>query len=109
MNFDFQHILKPTGLVEMQPVKSGLIAVSATKPVANGQTGLNYVATFYERMTSSYFGDWVPKNLVKPSQAQSNQIKPNPTQSNLIQPNPTKKTAWISPTRLKTGMEARNP
>jgi hypothetical protein len=99
MNFDFQHILKRTGLVEMQPVKSGLIAVSATKPVANGQMGLNCVATFYERMTSSYFGDWIPKKPVKPGQ----------TQSNLIQPNPTKKTAWISHARFKTGMEARNP
>jgi len=101
MNFDFQRILKRTGLlmVEMQPIKSGLIAVSATKPVANGKMGLNCVATDYDRMTSSCFGDWVQKTPVKPSQ----------TQSNLIQPNPTKKVAWISPARFKTGREACNP
>jgi hypothetical protein len=101
MNFDFQHILKRTGLlmVEMQPIKSGLIAVSAIKPVANGQIGLNCVATVYERMTSSCFRGWVPKNPVKPSQTKSNQIKPNQT----------KKMAWITPARFKTGMEARNP
>jgi hypothetical protein len=101
MNFDFQHILKRAGLlmVEMQPIKSGLIAISAIKPVANGQIGLNCVATFYERRTPSYFGDWVTKIPVKPRQAKSSQIKPNQA----------RRMAWISPARFKTGMEARNP
>jgi hypothetical protein len=101
MNFDFQHILKRIGLlmVEMQPIKSGLIAISATKPVANGKIGLNCVATSYERMTYSYFRGWVPKNPVKPSQAKSSQIKPNQA----------KKMAWIAPAWFKTGMEASNP
>jgi hypothetical protein len=101
MNFDFQQILKRTGLLmgEMQPIKSGMIAVSAAKPVANGQIGLNCVSTICERMTFEYFRGWISQ---KP-------VKLNPTQSDLIQPNPTKKMAWISPARFKTGMEARNP
>ncbi|MGD1088061.1 MAG: hypothetical protein ABR955_04970 [Verrucomicrobiota bacterium] len=101
MNFDFQRILKRAGLLmgEMQPIKSGMVAVPAAKPVANGQIGLNCVTTTCERMTFAHFRGWVSKNP----------IQPNPTQSNLIQPNPTKKMAWTTPVWFKAvGMEARN-
>src|ERR1017187_6694367 len=100
MNFDFQQILKRTGLLmgEMQPIKSGMIAVSAAKPVANGQIGLNCVSTICERMTFEYFRGWI---FQKP-------VKLNSTQSDLIRPNPTKKMAWFSPARLKKAREARD-
>jgi hypothetical protein len=101
MNFDFQQILKRTGLFfgEMPPIKSGMVAVLAMKLAANRQTGLNCVATVCERMAFEYFGVLISKSP----------IQPNPTQSNLIQPNPTKKNTWISPAWFKRGMEVCNP
>ena len=61
MNLDFQQILKRAGFLmgEMQPIKSWLVAVPAVKPVANGQIGLNYVATICERMLAAELKvDW---------------------------------------------------
>jgi hypothetical protein len=101
MSFDFQQILKRAGLLmgEMSPIKSWIVATLAAKPVANGQIGLNCVATICERMAFAYGDGWISQKPVKLS----------PTQSDLIRPNPTKKNAWISPERFKTGMGARNP
>jgi hypothetical protein len=87
--------------MEIMPnqIKSGMVAVSAAKPVALGQIGLNCFATICERMIFAYFRGWIAQKA----------FESDPTKSGLIRLNPAKKMAWISPARFKTGVEVCNP
>jgi hypothetical protein len=111
MNIDFQQILKRTGLFfgEISPIKSGMVAISAAKPVVNGFVRRNFNITIYERKAFINFYCWILKNLVRLGQTQSNLVRLNPTKSDLIRPNPTKKMAWTALPQFKTTMEMCNP
>jgi hypothetical protein len=103
-----------------RPVKAGMVAVLAPKPVIHGENTLNFVATVCERMAFVFGGCLISVKPVKPGQTQSNLIQPNPTKksglirlnpakkSDQVRPSPTLEMAWVAPVGFKTGMETCN-